>query len=82
MAALDLLGRRWSLRLLWELRGGPVGARALLERCDGLSSSVLYDRGLPTHASRRRPRHRIGTSRFVGEEVGESPWEMTAVLPG
>lgn len=44
MAAFDLLGRRWSLRVLWELRGGPVGARALLERCDGLSSSVLYDR--------------------------------------
>ncbi len=44
MAALDLLGRRWSLRLLWELRDGPIGARALLERCDGLSSSVLYDR--------------------------------------
>lgn len=44
MAALDLLGRRWALRVLWELRAGPVGARALLERCDGLSSSVLYDR--------------------------------------
>jgi DNA-binding HxlR family transcriptional regulator len=44
MAALDLLGRRWSLRLVWELRDGPVGARALLERCDGLSSSVLYER--------------------------------------
>ncbi len=44
MAAFDLLGRRWSLRLLWELRDGPVGARGLLERCDGLSSSVLYDR--------------------------------------
>lgn len=44
MAALDLLGRRWALRLLWELRAGPIGARALLERCDGLSSSVLYDR--------------------------------------
>lgn len=44
MAALDLLGRRWSLRLLWELRHGPVGARALLARCDGLSSSVLYQR--------------------------------------
>ena len=44
MAALDLLGRRWALRLLWELRDGPVGARSLLERCDGLSSSVLYDR--------------------------------------
>lgn len=44
MAALDLLGRRWALRLLWELRNGPVGARGLLERCEGLSSSVLYDR--------------------------------------
>lgn len=44
MAALDLLGRRWALRVLWELRSGPVGARPLLERCDGLSSSVLYDR--------------------------------------
>jgi len=44
MAAMDLLGRRWSLRILWELRDGPVGARALRDRCDGMSSSVLYDR--------------------------------------
>ena len=44
MAALDLLGRRWSLRVLWELRDGPVGARALRERCDGMSPSVLYER--------------------------------------
>jgi len=44
MAAMDLLGRRWALRLLWELRDGPLGARVLLERCDGLSSSVMYDR--------------------------------------
>jgi DNA-binding HxlR family transcriptional regulator len=44
MAAMDLLGRRWALRLIWELRDGPVGARALLARCEGLSSSVLYQR--------------------------------------
>lgn len=44
MAAMDLLGRRWALRILWELRGGPLGARAILARCDGLSSSVLYTR--------------------------------------
>lgn len=44
MAALDLLGRRWALRLVWELRDGPVGARDLRLRCDGMSSSVLYDR--------------------------------------
>lgn len=44
MAALDLLGRRWALRILWELRAGPLGARALRERCDAMSSSVLYER--------------------------------------
>ena len=44
MAALDLLGRRWSLRVLWELREGPQGPRAVLARCEGLSSSVLYER--------------------------------------
>lgn len=44
MAALDLLGRRWALRVLWELRHGPVGARDLRVRCDGMSSSVLYER--------------------------------------
>ena len=44
MAALDLLGRRWALRILWELRHGPLGARALQARCDGMSSSVLYER--------------------------------------
>jgi DNA-binding HxlR family transcriptional regulator len=44
MAALDLLGRRWSLRVMWELREGPLGARALRERCDDMSPSVLYER--------------------------------------
>lgn len=44
MAALDLLGRRWTLRIIWELRHEPVGARALRDRCDGMSSSVLYQR--------------------------------------
>lgn len=44
MAALDLLGRRWSLRVLWELRDGPAGARALRDRCDAMSPSVLYQR--------------------------------------
>jgi DNA-binding HxlR family transcriptional regulator len=44
MAAMDLLGRRWMLRVLWELRDGPLGARALRSRCDSMSSSVLYER--------------------------------------
>lgn len=44
MAALDLLGRRWALRVLWELRDGPLGPRALRAHCDGMSPSVLYQR--------------------------------------
>lgn len=44
MAAMDLLGRRWALRILWELRAEPLGARALQARCDQMSSSVLYER--------------------------------------
>jgi DNA-binding HxlR family transcriptional regulator len=44
MAAMDLLGRRWTLRILWELRAGPLGARSMLTLCPGLSSSVLYER--------------------------------------
>jgi DNA-binding HxlR family transcriptional regulator len=44
MAAMDLLGRRWALRILWELRHQPLGARALRSRCDQMSASVLYER--------------------------------------
>ena len=51
MAALDLLGRRWTLRVLWELRSGPLGFRALQARCDGMSSSVLRQRLLELEAA-------------------------------
>jgi DNA-binding HxlR family transcriptional regulator len=41
MAALDLLGRRWTLRVVWELQQAPAGFRELRRRCDAMSSSVL-----------------------------------------
>jgi len=41
MALLDLLGRRWTLRVVWELRGEAPSFRALQARCHGMSSSVL-----------------------------------------
>jgi DNA-binding HxlR family transcriptional regulator len=44
MALLDLLGRRWVLRILWELREGCFGFRALQDRCDAMSPSVLSQR--------------------------------------
>jgi DNA-binding HxlR family transcriptional regulator len=33
MVALDLLGRRMALRILWELREGPLTFRALQDAC-------------------------------------------------
>lgn len=44
MALLDLLGRRWALRVIWELRQDPLSFRRLQERCGAISSSVLNDR--------------------------------------
>ena len=44
MAALDLLGRRWALRVIWELHLQPAGFRELQRRCDQMSSSVLTTR--------------------------------------
>jgi DNA-binding HxlR family transcriptional regulator len=45
MALLDLIGRRWALRVLWELREAPAPTfRELQQRCGGISSSVLTDR--------------------------------------
>jgi DNA-binding HxlR family transcriptional regulator len=34
MVALDLLGRRAALRILWELRGEPLTFRALQDACE------------------------------------------------
>ena len=44
MALLDLLGRRWALRILWELRSEALGFRELQARCDEMSASVLNQR--------------------------------------
>jgi len=45
MALLDVLGRRWALRVLWELRDGSAPTfRELQARCGEISSSVLNDR--------------------------------------
>lgn len=41
---LDLLGRRWALRVLWELRDGPLPYGELRQRCDEVSTSTLATR--------------------------------------
>jgi DNA-binding HxlR family transcriptional regulator len=44
MALLDLLGRRWSLRIVWELREASLTSRALRTACDEASPTVLQTR--------------------------------------
>ncbi len=44
MALLDILGQRWTLRILWELRDGAVGFRDLAARatrCRKACSTVV-----------------------------------------
>src|SRR5664279_1338655 len=44
MVLLDLLGRRWALRILWELREQTLTSRALRTSCDEASPTVLQAR--------------------------------------
>lgn len=45
IAVLNLLGRRWSLRILWELhQNGPSSFRALQRFCGDISPTVLNTR--------------------------------------
>jgi DNA-binding HxlR family transcriptional regulator len=44
MALLDLLGRRWSLRIIWELREASLTSRALRTACDEASPTILQTR--------------------------------------
>ena len=44
MALFDLLGRSWSLGILWQLSEGPLTFRELQARCEGVSPTVLNRR--------------------------------------
>jgi DNA-binding HxlR family transcriptional regulator len=64
MALLDLLGRRWALRVVWELRAGPIGFRALQAACAGIAPASLSQR--------------LGELQAAGIVVdGADGWELT-----
>lgn len=44
VAAMELLGQRWVLRIVWELQPGALGFLELRRRMDNCSSSVLAGR--------------------------------------
>jgi DNA-binding HxlR family transcriptional regulator len=40
-ALFELIARRWTLRIVWELRDGPLPFADLRSRCDQMSTSTL-----------------------------------------
>ena len=44
MALLDLLGRCWTLWIIWELREAALTSRALRTACDEASPTILQTR--------------------------------------
>ncbi len=44
MALLDLLGRRWQLRIIWELSRQPLTFRDLQTACGDISPTILNTR--------------------------------------
>ena len=44
MALFYLLGKRWAMGVIWQLRGGPATFRALQEACESISPAVLNSR--------------------------------------
>jgi DNA-binding HxlR family transcriptional regulator len=62
---LDLLGRRWSLRLIWELRRDAVPFSELRRRT-GISPSVLASRLAELSSSGIVERERAGRYRLSG----------------
>tara|TARA_R110002049_G_scaffold219404_3_gene391083 strand:- start:4161 stop:4463 length:303 start_codon:yes stop_codon:yes gene_type:complete len=41
---VDLLSKKWVMRIIWELRSHPLTFRELQAACDGLSPTVLNNR--------------------------------------
>jgi DNA-binding HxlR family transcriptional regulator len=44
MELIDLLGKKWVLRILWEMNTGPCTFRQLQDRCGGISPTVINGR--------------------------------------
>lgn len=44
MALFDLLGRPWSMGIVWQLHDGPLTFRALRSACGDVSPSLLNRR--------------------------------------
>lgn len=44
MAILDLMGRKWSLGIIWNMSSRPVTFRKLQSKCETISPAILNSR--------------------------------------
>ena len=80
----DVLGRRWALRLIWEMSDGALTYRELASRVPDMSTSVLTQRLRELRSARlvehahgyrltptgRELRAQLGSMRDWAERVG------------
>lgn len=70
MVLLDVLGKRWTLRLIWELnQNGPGTFRELRARCEDVSPTSLNNR---LKELRELQLIELGESGFILSKQGQS----------
>lgn len=60
MALIDLLSKKWVLRILWELRQSPCTFRELQARCGDISPTMINNRVKELHSAKlldKSPEH-------------------------
>lgn len=87
-AAMELLGQRWILRVIWELEPGPLGFLELRRRMGNCSSSMLADR-LATlvlaEVVTKLPNKSYELTPSSGKQLGEAleyVWKWVDARPG
>lgn len=66
LAAMELLGQRWIMRVIWELQSGPLGFLELRRRMNNCSSSMLSER-----------LQQLTAARIIGKN-SSGAWELTS----
>lgn len=74
LGAMDLLGQRWILRVIWELEPGPLGFLELRRRMGNCSSSMLSERlqRLQHHGILEKRADKTYELTFAGTELGNA----------
>src|SRR3569833_1137917 len=77
MVAMDLLGRRTAMRILWELRGEPLSFRALQEACE-TNSRLLNIRLAELKRQGLSSMPPVAIDSLSKAVVSEGPWNRYA----